>query len=94
MPGPIQWDLNPLKPVRTGGIDARHGGPKWWNWTLNETKSTDIHYSTVSSLSIDDVEKIKSKFVQAIQDYVQTIGPSKEEALYNFNLDFYSLIRK
>jgi uncharacterized protein (TIGR02147 family) len=61
--------------------------------SLHTMKKTDIHYSTVSSLSLTDAEKLKSKFLQLIEEYVQTIGPSKEETLYNFNLDFYNLLR-
>lgn len=70
------------------------------NWRLRATQSLttekdyDIHYSTVSSLSLADAEKLKTKMVQMIEDYVATIGPSKEETIYNFNLDFYSLIKK
>ena len=62
--------------------------------SLNSFDTKGLHYSTVSSLSNDDVEKIKSKFIKVIQEYVEVIAPSKEETLYNFNLDFYSLLRK
>ena len=62
--------------------------------SLNSTQDKDVHYSTVSSLSFDDAEKLKSKLVKVIREYVETIEPSKEETLYNFNVDFYSLIRK
>ena len=70
------------------------------NWRMSAVQSLsvgykdDIHYSTVSTLSLDDVEKIKSKFVRVIQEYVETIASSSEEAMYNFNLDFYNLIKK
>lgn len=60
---------------------------------LTAKKDKGIHYSTVSSLSHDDAEKLKSKLVKVIQEYVEVIQPSKEETLYNFNLDFYSLIK-
>lgn len=62
--------------------------------SLTDKHKSEIHYSTVSSLSLEDAEKLKSKFVQVIQDYVKTVEPSKEETIYNFNLDFYSLIKK
>lgn len=91
MPGPTQIHLSKDSP----NIRQHH-----MNWRFAAIQSlvgkteNDVHYSTVSSLSIEDAEKLKFKFVQVIQDYVQSIGPSKEETLYNFNLDFYSLIRK
>ncbi len=62
--------------------------------SLNADYEKDIHYSTVSSLSFQDAEKLKSKLVKVIQEYVEVVEPSKEETLYNFNLDFYSLIKK
>ena len=70
------------------------------NWRLSAIhslaamKKTDIHYSTISSLSYEDAEKLQLKFVQMIQEYVETITPSKEETLYNFNLDFYRLTKQ
>lgn len=42
--------------------------------SLTTSKDNDIHYSTVSSLSLDDAEKLKLKMVQVIQDYVETIN--------------------
>jgi uncharacterized protein (TIGR02147 family) len=62
--------------------------------SLSSKIDRDLHYSTVSSLSVSDAEKLKSKLVQVIQEYVETVKPSKEEALYNFNLDFYNMIKK
>lgn len=90
-PGPTQIHLSK---------DSPHIRQHHTNWriaainSLGNNRSNDIHYSTVSSLSLEDAEKLKSILVQTIQDYVKVIGPSKEETLYNFNLDFYSLIRK
>ncbi len=60
---------------------------------MNDTK-TDIHYSTVSSLSKDDAENLRSEMVKLIEKYVEVVKPSKEEVMYGFNLDFYNLIKK
>lgn len=91
LPGPTQIHL---------GKDSPHIRQHHTNWrisaiqSLTGQKENDIHYSTLSSLSLEDAEKLKLRFVQVIQDYVQTIAPSKEETVYNFNLDFYSVIKK
>lgn len=90
-PGPAQLHLDKSSPH----IRQHHT-----NWRLSAIQSltrineTDIHYSTVSSLSIKDVEILKSRLIKVISDYVKTVQDSKEETLYNFNLDFYSLIQK
>ncbi|MNK88832.1 hypothetical protein D3C87_1088140 [compost metagenome] len=91
VPGPTHVHLSKESPH----IRQHHA-----NWrisaahNLTALKENDIHYSTVSSLSNADAEKLKAKLVQVIQDYTEVIAPSKEETLYNFNLDFYSLIKK
>lgn len=60
---------------------------------MNEDKE-DVHYSTVSTLSKDDAEKLRVDMVKLIEHYVSVIKPSKDEVMYGFNLDFYSLIKK
>lgn len=70
------------------------------NWRLAAIESlvqvaeNDIHYSTVSTLSLADAEKLKARFANEIESYVQTVRASPEETLYGFNLDFYSLIKE
>jgi uncharacterized protein (TIGR02147 family) len=91
LPGPTQIHLNKDSPL----IRQHHT-----NWRLHAVQSLSrdldrgIHYSTVSSLSQEDAEKLKAKFINLIQEYVETVKPSREEALYNFNLDFYSLLSR
>ncbi|MGZ3744028.1 MAG: TIGR02147 family protein [Pseudobdellovibrionaceae bacterium] len=91
MPGPTQIHLSK---------DSSHIRQHHSNWriaaiqSLTTKNDSNIHYSTVSSLSYDDAEKLKTKLVKVIQEYVEIIQPSKEETLYNFNLDFYSLLKK
>lgn len=90
-PGLTQVHLNRESPL----IRQHHT-----NWRIaaiqslvNEDKS-DIHYSTVSTLSKVDVENLKVEMTKLIERYVETVKPSKEEVMYGFNLDFYSLIKK
>ena len=59
---------------------------------MNDSK-TDVHYSTVSSLSREDAEKLRSEMVNLIARYVEVIKPSKEEVMFGFNLDFYNLVK-
>ncbi len=60
---------------------------------ISMSTGEEIHYSTVSSLSKEDATKLRTYFVEVIQNYVKIVRPSKEETLYNFNLDFHELIR-
>ncbi|OQW48173.1 MAG: hypothetical protein A4S09_13775 [Proteobacteria bacterium SG_bin7] len=60
---------------------------------LNNSK-TDIHYSTASTLSKDDAERLRTEMVNLIQKYVEIVKPSKDEVMYGFNLDFYNLLHK
>ncbi len=70
------------------------------NWRISAIQSlmndnkTDLHYSTVSTLSEKDAEALRADMVKLIEHYVATVKPSKEEVMYGFNLDFYSLIKK
>jgi len=70
------------------------------NWRLAAIESlvqvaeNDIHYSTVSTLSRADAEKLKVRFAKEIENYVKTVRDSREEVLCGFNLDFYSLIKE
>lgn len=59
---------------------------------VTEAKS-DIHYSTVSTLSKADAEKLRLMMVKMIENYVEIVRPSPEESMYGFNLDFYNLIK-
>lgn len=79
--------------------DSAHVRQHHTNWRLtsinhlSRKREDSVHYSTVSSLSLEDAEKLKKKFIEVIVDYIEAVGPSKEETLYNFNLDFYELIK-
>jgi hypothetical protein len=61
--------------------------------SLSQAQDKALHYSTVSSLSKADVEILRRKFLQNIEDYVKAVAHSPEEELYCFNLDFFSLLK-
>lgn len=67
------------------------------NWRIRAIDSLasgdefDVHYSTISSLSKADVEKLRSVLVKTVQEYVETVRPSREETLYSFTLDFFKV---
>ncbi len=89
-PGPTQIHLD---------RDSVHINQHHANWRIAALQflfsgaDQGVRYSTVSSLSVDDAEKLKVKLVQVIAEYVQTVEPSKEQTLFNFNLDFYPLLK-
>jgi uncharacterized protein (TIGR02147 family) len=60
--------------------------------SLTNNRKSDVHYSTVSTLSMADAEKLRAEMVKLIESYVEVVKPSKEETMVGFNLDFYSLI--
>ncbi len=80
--------------------DSPHSGTYHSNWRLaaiqaiKEPRVTDVHYSTVSSVSREDFKKIRAHLVDQIQLYVETVQPSNEETLCAFNLDFFELINR
>ena len=89
VPGPTQLHIDRNAPQ----IFNHHA-----NWrmmavqSLMKERPTDVRYSTVSSLSLKDVEVLRSRFVQMIQDYVETVKVSPEQTLCCFNLDFFRLM--
>ncbi|MCC2680394.1 MAG: hypothetical protein K0R29_2970 [Pseudobdellovibrio sp.] len=69
------------------------------NWRVAAIQSlvtnskSDVHYSTVSTLSKADAEKLRAEMVSLIEKYVEVVKPSQEEVMYGFNLDFYNLVK-
>lgn len=90
LPGPSHIHL---------GRDSHQIRQHHTNWRLAAIESlvqvdeSDIHYSTVSTLSATDAEKLKTRFAREIENYVEIVRASPEQTLYGFNLDFYSLIK-
>ncbi len=84
--------------IHLGG-DADNINKHHTNWrvqvmsSLPVTKSTDLHYSVVFSLSRKDAEGIKERFIQTIRANLEDVGPSKEEVLFSTCLDFFELKR-
>ncbi len=100
--GLVEKDGQSLKSGRVQihlGRDSNNINKHHSNWRIESLKSldnpnrNDLHYSGVSSLSKDDVEKIKSLFVDMIENYVRLIEKSPEEELYAFNLDFFRMLK-
>ncbi len=69
------------------------------NWRIAAIQSLavenprDLHYSTISTLSKADAEKLKAEMVRLIENYVETVKPSKEEEMVGFTLDFFKLTK-
>lgn len=78
----------------SGNINKHHG-----NWRIEALKSldapspSDLHYSGVSSLSEADAERIRTTFVDIIENYVREVERSHEETVYTFNLDFFRVLK-
>lgn len=68
------------------------------NWRLQAIQSLEregfvnsLHYSSVVSISREDVAKIKSLLVKSIESVKEIIKFSKEEELHSFSLDFFKV---
>lgn len=59
--------------------------------SLEHERPEDLHYSSVISLSIEDISQIKSMLVEAIEKIKSVVKESKEEELFSFDLDFFKL---
>jgi hypothetical protein len=53
----------------------------------------DLHYSMVVSLSRHDVVRIKERILEEIKENQAIIKNSKEEELYAYTIDFFSMKR-
>jgi uncharacterized protein (TIGR02147 family) len=58
---------------------------------MNPQKRESLHYSAISTLSQRDIEILRGKIFELIECFVSTVRNSQPEALYNFNIDFYSI---
>lgn len=67
------------------------------NWRVHALQSLDrrhpddLHYSSAITLSKADIGKIREILVNAITEAHKVLGPSKEERLCAFALDFYEI---
>lgn len=60
---------------------------------LERETNNDLHYSAVVSLSREDAIQIKNRILDEIRDTQAIIKASKEEELYVYDIDFFSLRR-
>lgn len=83
--GSVQLHLEKNSPL----VKSHHS-----NWRivalekLQNLSDKNFHYSTVSSMSAQDVENIRSMITKLVDNYVETVKPSREERLCFFNIDF------
>jgi uncharacterized protein (TIGR02147 family) len=67
------------------------------NWRLYAIRSyedhhaDDVHYSSVVTLSEEDVFRIKKMILKTIDEAREIIRPSKEEKLCSFQVDFFEI---
>ena len=59
--------------------------------SLEREDLSDLHYSSVISLSAKDTRKIKNIILDRLQSDLKIIKHSSEEKLYCYNIDFFSL---
>jgi uncharacterized protein (TIGR02147 family) len=61
--------------------------------SLDREELSDLHYSTVVSLSRQDVFNIKNRLLEEIKAAQAIIKDSPEEELYAYTMDFFSMRR-
>jgi len=53
-----------------------------------------VHYSSVVTLSAEDVQKIRALITQNLSEWIQIVKDSKEEQVYGIGLDFFRVDRQ
>jgi uncharacterized protein (TIGR02147 family) len=82
------------------GTDSKLVSQNHINWRIQAINSMerdynkDFHYTSVVSLSHDDVLKIKTDLVNYVKQFNSVVEGSAEETLQCINLDFFSLTSK
>ncbi|HWU42310.1 MAG TPA: TIGR02147 family protein [Bdellovibrio sp.] len=75
--------------------DSPYVGKHHLNWklqamnNLGQPHSSDLHYTSVVTLSKDDFEKIRLLFFEAIEKARSTVAESEEQILACYALDFF-----
>jgi uncharacterized protein (TIGR02147 family) len=70
------------------------------NWRIQAISSfereteRDLHYTSIVSLSLEDVLEIKARFVKEIESFNSIVKPSREEAVYCLAVDLFSVDKK
>jgi len=87
LPGPTQIHL----PKDSPAIYQHH-----WNWRKqamvqmhSDHADQNVHYSSISSISAEDAQKVRALLTQSISDAVRVIKTSPEEQLFGINVDFF-----
>jgi uncharacterized protein (TIGR02147 family) len=79
------------------GKDSPHAIQYHLNWRLKtmelieQQQDEELHYSLVMSLSKRDIQILKTKIVDLIEEVNQVLGPSKEEEAQVLCIDFFNL---
>jgi uncharacterized protein (TIGR02147 family) len=58
---------------------------------LHKRAPSDLHYSSVVTMSHDDADKLREMIVQFIANSKEIIKKSKEEELFSLDLDFFKV---
>ncbi len=58
---------------------------------LEQQRSTDLHFSTVYSMSEMDRERIQKMFLSFVSEVEKVVGPSKEESAHCLAFDFFRI---
>jgi uncharacterized protein (TIGR02147 family) len=88
--GPVRMHLGGDSPM----ISKLHS-----NWRLQAMQSlerpttTDLHYSTVLTLSHDDAKKVRETLLHAIDQTERIFRPSPEEVVYCVGMDWFRVSR-
>jgi uncharacterized protein (TIGR02147 family) len=67
------------------------------NWRIEAMKfipkqiETNLHYSSVMTMSVADSEKIKNAILKALEDVEVILKPSPNEEVYSLGIDFFKL---
>ncbi len=59
--------------------------------SLERQLPEDLHYSAVVTLAKSDVPKLRERMLEALKENIKIIQESKEEEVYVYNIDFFSL---
>jgi len=59
--------------------------------SLDQVRETDLHYSSVMSLSEESAAAIRAALLNAIQSVEPVIKSAKDETVYTLNMDLFSL---
>jgi len=86
--GPARIHLSPDSPW----IKQHH--TNWRMRALENIRSEDpnkLHYSSPMTLSLADIEKVRSHLISAIEGTAKIVDPSPSENLYCLNIDWFRI---